>query len=78
MHSIQPFERVILTVDLPEVNLKQGDIGTVVDVYEHGQGYEVEFITLQGRTVAVETLLAAQVRPASERDVPHVRELEAA
>ena len=78
MHSIQSFERVILTVDLSEVGLKKGDVGTVVDVYQQGRGYEVEFITLQGRTVVVETLLAALVRPASERDVPHVRELEAA
>jgi hypothetical protein len=78
MEIINQFERVVLTVDLPEVGLEKGDIGTVVDIYEGGKGYEVEFITLRGRTIAVETLLAHQVRAAKADDVPHVRELEAA
>ena len=37
--------------------------------------YEVEFITLTGRTVAVATVEASQLRPVSRQDLNHVREL---
>ncbi len=42
----------VLKVDLPEHRLKRGDVGTVVLL--HGRhGYEVEFVTLAGDTVAI-------------------------
>jgi hypothetical protein len=51
---IQELEQVVLTVDLLEHGLKLGDVGTVVLV--HGaEGYEVEFMTLDGETIAVVT-----------------------
>ncbi len=78
MESIHQFDRIVLTVDLPGAGLEKGDVGTVVDIYENGKGYEVEFMTLQGQTLAVETLLAHQVRATSGFDVPHVRERQAA
>jgi hypothetical protein len=58
--------------------LKAGDIGTVVHIHQGGAGYEVEFMTLAGETVAVATLMSSQVRPFSPRDIAHVRELSAA
>jgi hypothetical protein len=64
----------VLTVDLPEHGLKAGDVGTVVLVHGH-QGYEVEFITLDGEAVAVTSLQASQVRPISTREVAHVRSI---
>jgi Domain of unknown function (DUF4926) len=68
---LQETELAVLTVDLPEYGLKAGDVGTVVLV--HGRkGYEVEFMTLDGETVAVSSLQAAQVRPISSREVAHV------
>ena len=33
--------------------LEQGDIGTVVLIHQGGKGYEVEFVTLDGETVAI-------------------------
>jgi hypothetical protein len=51
---IQELEQVLLTVDLLEHGLKRGDVGTVVLV--HGAvGNEVEFMTLDGETIAVVT-----------------------
>ena len=41
-------ESVILTSDLPEYGLKQGDIGTIVLVHGDGKGYEVKFVRLAG------------------------------
>ena len=72
---IQELEDVVLETDLPEHGLRRGDIGTVVLIHRESQGYEVEFTTLDGETVAVVTLLAAQVRPAHKREIAHVREL---
>jgi hypothetical protein len=66
---------VILDCDLPEHGLRQGDIGTVVLVHNRGEGYEVEFTTLDGDTVAIVTLPASQVRPVRKRQIAHVREL---
>ncbi len=75
---IREHDRVVLTVDLPDVGLKQGDIGTVVLIHQGGAGFEVEFMTLAGETIAVATLLPAQVRPITKRDIAHVRELQTA
>jgi hypothetical protein len=45
-------------------------------VYVHGEGYEVEFFTLDGKTLDVITVLASQVRPVSSREIAHARPLE--
>jgi hypothetical protein len=75
---INEHDCVVLTTDLPAEGLKAGDIGTVVHVHAGGAGYEVEFMTLAGETVAVATLLASQVRPIARREIAHVRELSVA
>ena len=72
---IRELEGIILECDLPEHGLRRGDIGTVVLVHQGGKGYEVEFTTLDGETVAVVTLLSTQVRPAHEREIAHARGL---
>lgn len=73
---IKEHDCVVLEKDLPEEGLKAGDIGTVVHIHQGPAGYEVEFMTLTGQTIAVATLLAEQVRPIARRDVAHVRELQ--
>lgn len=75
---IKEHEYIVLLQDLPENNLKAGDIGTVVHIHKDGTGYEVEFMTLAGETVAIVTLLPAQLRPISRHDLAHVRELTTA
>lgn len=44
-------------------------------VYRDGQAYEVEFTTLEGKTAAVMTLEAPQVRAVGQREIAHAREL---
>jgi hypothetical protein len=74
---IPEYDRAVLTVDVPEHHLKAGDIATVVMV--HGDaGYELEFVTLGGNTVAVISVRSDQVRPIHAREIPHAREFEAA
>lgn len=69
---------VVLTEDIPGAGLEAGDVGVVVHIHPGEAAYEVEFMTLDGGTLTVETLSARQVREARNRDVPHVRERIAA
>ena len=75
--TIKEHDCEVLTDDVPEAGLEAGDISTVVHVHTGGSGYEVEFMTLAGRTLAVVTLRPAQMRSIQPRDVAHVRELAA-
>lgn len=70
---MKELETVVLLNDLPEHGLKAGDIGTVVLTHRDGAGFEVEFATLGGDTVAVVTRLASQVRPVDRREIAHAR-----
>ena len=73
--KINEHDCVVLTADLPVDGLLAGDVGTVVHIHGEGIAYEVEFVTLTGRTVAVTTVQASQLRPVSRQDLSHVREL---
>ena len=75
---IKEHERIVLKTDVPAEGLKAGDVGTVVHIYKDGGAYEVEFVSLEGRTLAVATLEAAHVRPVHPREITHARELSAA
>jgi len=70
---IEELDAVVLTRDLPEEQLAVGDVGTVVLVHGGGAGYEVEFTTLTGDTVAVIILDASSVRAVKGHEIAHVR-----
>jgi Domain of unknown function (DUF4926) len=74
--NFEPFSDVILTVDLPEQELKAGDVGTVVErhtVPSMEDGYSVEFFDMTGQTVAVVTVKASMLRLPTPADRPAVR-----
>jgi len=71
---IRELDTVVLTTDLPAHGLKRGDVGTIVLLHDGG-GYEVEFMTLDGETVAVVSLTADQVRPIGRCEIAHARAL---
>jgi len=75
MTMIKEHDRVVLAAAVPSEGLVAGDVGTVVHVYRDGQAYEVEFTTLEGKTAAVVTLEATQVRSVGKREIAHAREL---
>lgn len=54
---------VMLTRDLPKLGLKAGDVGTIVMVHAEAKLYDVEFMTYDGDTVALEPLAAELLRP---------------
>jgi hypothetical protein len=75
---IEELDLAALEIDLPAHGLVAGDIGTVVMVHGRGAGYEVEFMTSDGETIAVLSLEADKVRPLAGHEVLHARELTAA
>lgn len=48
--DIKLFDGVALTGDLPEYNLRRGQVGTVVEILAAGKAFEVEFSDCGGRT----------------------------
>jgi thioredoxin 1 len=56
-------DTVILTRDIREHRLRQGDQGVVVYCYHDGITFEVEFLAADGSTVALLTLTKADIRP---------------
>ena len=50
MMDIKLLDVVALTDDLPEYNLRRGQVGTVVEILPDGKAFEVEFRDREGRT----------------------------
>lgn len=70
---IKEHDRVVLKARIPKEGLEAGDVGTVVHVHAKGDAFEVEFLTLEGRTVSVTTVPASHLRPVGKHDVTHAR-----
>jgi hypothetical protein len=68
------FDLVVLQEDAAGGRLKQGDVGTILTVYGEGKGFEVEFVTLTGETVAIEILLPHQIRCVRSSEIISVRD----
>jgi hypothetical protein len=61
MKEIKLFDTVALLEDLPEENLWRGQVGAVIEVYNNGKAFEVEFVDTNGRTYGLLALRAKQV-----------------
>ena len=72
---IKELDLVVLKRHLPESRLKAGDVGTVVLEHSGGEGFEVEFMTLTGETVAVITVPSDAVRAVHDGEIAHVRRI---
>lgn len=69
---MKELDTVVLRRALPELGLVEGDVGAIV--CEHGpDGFEVEFVTGEGNTLAVVTLGPGDLRPIDAREALHVR-----
>lgn len=66
---IRELDTVVLSRDLKEHGLTRGDVGAVVHGYADSQTFEVEFVTGEGKTIAVVTLAKSDIRP----KILHVR-----
>lgn len=68
MNAVKLLDVVALTVDLPEFNLRRGQVGTVVEILADGRAFEVEFSDRSGRTyeslgLRQEQILVLQFEP---------------
>ena len=69
---MKELDAVVLRRALPEFGLVEGDVGAVVHVHPP-YGFEVEFGTGEGKTLAVATLGVEDLRPIDAHELLHVR-----
>ncbi len=70
-------DTAVLTRSLPNHALEAGDVGAIVQVYDDGRAFEVEFVAGSGSTLAVVTLEASDIRPVATSEILHVRDIPA-
>ena len=75
---LKKHSQVVLKKPLPNLGLEPSDVGVVVHIYSQGVAYEVEFLTMDGHTIGLETVDAGDLRPAIGNAVVHERERMAA
>jgi hypothetical protein len=75
-NQFRELDTVVLTRDLPDGSLRAGDLGAIVLVLD-SDNVEVEFVTASGRTEALRTLRAADLRPVRDDDLLAVRQASA-
>ena len=76
-HNQEPTEKgkiklldvVALTEDVPEHNLKRGEVGTVVEILSNGEAFEVEFSDDNGQMYKCLSFLASQLRVLHQESV---------
>jgi len=64
---IKEHDRVVLKEEVLEQGLKTGDVGTVIHVHKKDKAFEVEFVALDGETLAIATLGGFPGSPGSEK-----------
>jgi Domain of unknown function (DUF4926) len=69
---MEMLDTVVLLADLPDLDLRAGDIGAIVDVYSR-DAIEVEFVGPTGATRALVTLPVKAVRKVRAADIMTVR-----
>lgn len=75
------FEDIILIKDLPDNNLKKGDVATIVEhhpVSDGDDGYSLEIFNAVGDTISVITVPESYIERLSQDEIFNVRSLVAA
>ena len=73
-------EQVVLTADVfgdEGEELKSGDVGTIIHIHPDEEALVVEFMSLDGDTVAIATVLPSQARAVTNADLTHARTVPA-
>lgn len=73
---VHELDTVVITRDIEPRGIVAGDVGVVAHLYRNGSVAEVEFMTGEGSTVAVETVRVSDIRPLGAREILHARPLE--
>ena len=75
---MRELETVVVNKDIPEHGIERGDVGVVVHTYEDKSAVEVEFVSGEGTSLGVVTLLSKDVRLMKKDEILHARELHTA
>ena len=73
--TTRELQTIVLTRDINAHGLRQGDLGTVVFIYDTG-AMEVEFVRASGYTQALVELEPMDVRTADDDDIPAMRHVD--
>ena len=82
--NIKLYERVALTRDLSEYDLRKGDVAVVVEYLPSTEasggedGYALEVFNAVGNTIAVVMVPVSAVKALTEEEIFHVRSLSPA
>jgi Domain of unknown function (DUF4926) len=68
--NLHELDIVVLTHDIPEHNLRQGNRGAIVHCYSNSEAFEVEFIDSDGHTLALLTLTPSDLQPSPTPSTP--------
>ncbi|WP_069791048.1 DUF4926 domain-containing protein (plasmid) [Cyanobacterium sp. IPPAS B-1200] len=78
--NIELYEEITLTRDIPQHQLKQGDIATLVDFVEHPTGGEtgciLEIFNALGESLRVVTVPISAIKPLTSEDILTSRKQE--
>ena len=73
------FEQVALATDIPEENLRRGDVATIVDSHPPANGgelgYSIEVFNAIGDTIAVACVPESSLERLTADEILHVRPL---
>lgn len=62
------YDVIFLTVDIKEENLRKGDIGTIVEIWDSQPiNYEIEFCNELGQTIAMVVLSEDYIQPYKDK-----------
>jgi hypothetical protein len=80
--KLELYQEVVVTRDIPEENLYQGDVATLVDYVPHPasgeEGAVLEIFNAIGESIGVATVPASAVAPLRADQMPTVRSLSLA
>jgi hypothetical protein len=74
---VHELDTVVIMRDIAARGIVAGDVGVVAHLYAEKDAAEVEFVSGEGTTLAVETLPITDIRPVGNREILHARPLEA-
>ncbi len=76
------YSRVVVNRDVPEENLRRGDVATVIEYLDHPQGGEegaiLEIFNVVGDSLGIATVPVSAIDPLSADYVPAARVAEGA
>lgn len=76
--KFKPFQQVALARDIPEKNLRRGDVATIVDTHPANGGevgYSIEIFNAVGDTIAVTAVPESFLEQLTADEILHVRPL---